>query len=122
MEITAQQNKDVELIAVQGRLDSIEAPRLAEALEQARRAGRYTIVVDMSQLEYMSSAGFRALAEAQKDCRRHQGEVVLARVPETVREALDLVGFADYFHLAGSVDSALEYTASLLAGSSGPRP
>jgi len=50
----------------------------------------------MSQLEYMSSAGFRALLASQRVCRRyHRGEVVLASVPERIREAFELAGFTE---------------------------
>jgi len=55
-------------------------------------------VIDMSQLEYMSSAGFRALLAAQRNCKRYnRGEVVLALVPDRIREALELAGFTELF-------------------------
>ena len=52
----------------------------------------------MSALEYMSSAGFRALLSAQRSCKRYnRGEVVLAAVPVRIREALELAGFTELF-------------------------
>ena len=110
MEITTQEIKHVELITVKGRVDSVEAVRLAKALESASRRGKHKIVVDMSEVEYMSSAGFRALADAQRNSQRHQrGEVVLARVPVPIHEALELVGFTEYFHIEDSVPEALAF-------------
>ena len=77
MEITIKDFEQTELITIQGRIDSVEASRFTQALEAANQRGKYKLVVDMSQLEYMSSAGFRALAEAQRNGRRHnRGEVV----------------------------------------------
>ena len=109
MEITTREIKDVEVIAVKGRMDSAEAPRFAQALESAQRRGRYRIVVDMSELEYMSSAGFRALGDAKRNSKRHpHGEVILAQVPANIHEALDLVGFTESFHVVDSVSSAVE--------------
>ena len=67
MEITVKELEQAELITINGRLDSVEAPRLAQALEAAQQRGKYKIIVDMSQLEYMSSAGFRALGDAQRN-------------------------------------------------------
>lgn len=117
MEIISQEIKHVELITVTGRVDSVEATRLAKALESAAHRGKYKIVVDMSQVEYMSSAGFRALGDAQRNSQRHQrGEVVLANVPEHIYEALELVGFTEYFHIENNVPSALAFAENLPAG------
>lgn len=110
MEITTQEINHVELITVKGRVDSVEAVKLMKALEAAGQRGTHKIVVDMSEVEYMSSAGFRALGDAQRNSQRHQrGEVVLARVPDPIREALELVGFTEYFHMEDSVPEALAF-------------
>jgi len=114
MEITVKEFKQTELITVKGRMDSVAASRLVQALEAANARGTYKLVVDMSQLEYMSSAGFRALAVAQQNSKRHdRGEVVLAQVPDHIREALELVGLAEYFNMFDDVTSALEFAANL---------
>ena len=119
MQITTQEIKHIELITVQGRVDSVEAAHLSRALDSAARRGKHTIIVDMSQVEYMSSAGFRALGDAQRNSQRHQrGEVVLANVPAQIREALELVGFTEYFRMEESVAAALAYAENLPAGDS----
>jgi anti-anti-sigma factor len=119
MEITTQEINHVELITVKGRVDGTEAARLASALVSASQSGKHKIVVDMRELEYMSSAGFRALGDAQRNSRRHQrGEVILAQVPPQVREALELVGFTEHFHIEDSLQAALAFAESLPAGDS----
>lgn len=119
MEITVKELEQAELITINGRLDSVEAPRLVQALETANQRGKYKIVVDMSQLEYMSSAGFRALGDAQRNSKRHnRGEVLLVQVPDNIRDALEMVGFADYFHVFEDVNSALDFAANLPADDS----
>jgi anti-sigma B factor antagonist len=98
MELTVQEFKHCDLIAVKGRVDSATAPQLAHALENANENGKYKLVVDMERLEYMSSAGFRALLAAQRDCKKYnRGEVVLVNVPNRIREALELAGFTELF-------------------------
>jgi anti-sigma B factor antagonist len=98
MEITVKEFKHCDMITVSGRVDSSTAPQLAQALEAANDGGKYKLVVNMDGLEYMSSAGFRALLAAQRNCRRYnRGEVVLANVPERIREALELAGFTELF-------------------------
>ena len=98
MEITTQEFKHCEMIKIKGRVDSATAPQMAQALESASKAGKYKLVVDMSELEYMSSAGFRALLAAQRASKKfNRGEVVLASVPDRIREALELAGFTELF-------------------------
>ena len=119
MEITSQEINHVELITVKGRVDSVQAARLANALESAGRRGKHKIVVDMREVEYMSSAGFRALGDAQRNSQRYQrGEVVLAQVPGPIRDALEIVGFTEYFHIEDSVPAALAFAENLPAGDS----
>lgn len=119
MEITVKEFEQTELITIQGRVDSVEAPRFKDALESASQRGKYKIIVDMSQLEYMSSAGFRALGDAQRNSKRHNGgEVLLVHVPGNIREALEMVGFTDYFHTFDDVPSALDFAANLPDGDS----
>jgi anti-sigma B factor antagonist len=98
MEITTKQFKSCDMVVVSGRVDSSTAPQLAEALENVTGNGRYKIVLDMSALEYMSSAGFRALLSSQRLCKRYnRGEIVLASVPSRIQEALELAGFTELF-------------------------
>ena len=98
MEITTQEFKHCDLFKVKGRVDSSTAPDLSKALEKANADGHFKLAMDMSELEYMSSAGFRALLGAQRNSRRYnRGEVVLASVPHRIREALELAGFTELF-------------------------
>ncbi len=98
MEITNQEFKHCDLLSVKGRVDSATAPEFTKALEKVTEDSRYKIAIDMSELEYMSSAGFRALLATQRNCKRYnRGEVVLVKVPERIREALELAGFTELF-------------------------
>ena len=98
MEISTKTFKHCDMLNVRGRVDSSTAPQFSQALDSITESGRFKIVVDMSGLEYMSSAGFRALLAAQRACRRYnRGEVVLAAVPARIHEALELAGFTELF-------------------------
>ena len=108
MEISTQQFKHCDVVTVKGRIDSSTAPKLAEALDGVINAGRYKIVLDMQGLEYMSSAGFRALIAAQRNCKHfNRGEVVLTNVPENINTALELAGFTTLFKMFKDVTAAV---------------
>jgi len=98
MEITNQEFKHCDLLKVKGRVDSATAPQFSQALEKITNTGHYKIAIDMSGLDYMSSAGFRALLASQRVCKRYnRGELVLASVPDRIHEALELAGFTELF-------------------------
>lgn len=98
MEITTQEFKHCDLIKVKGRVDSATAPDFSKALENSTGKNHFNLAVDMSELEYMSSAGFRALLAAQRNCKRYnRGELVLVSVPARIKEALELAGFTELF-------------------------
>ena len=102
--------KHCDLVKVQGRVDSATAPDFSKALEKINNAGRYKIAVDMSGLEYMSSAGFRALLATQRNCKKYnRGELVLVSVSERIREALELAGFTELFK---SFDNTIDAVGS----------
>ncbi len=98
MEITTKEFKHCHLISLKGRVDSATAPQFTQVMDNLIDKGVYKFVVDMSGLEYMSSAGFRALLSAQRSCKRYnRGEVLLASVPTRIQEALELAGFTELF-------------------------
>jgi len=100
MEITTKEFKHCSLLAVEGRVDSATAPQFGQKLDRLIADQVYKIVIDMEKLEYMSSAGFRVLLAAQRKCKRYnRGEVLLASVPDRIREALELAGFTELFKL-----------------------
>jgi len=110
MDVSTTHYKNCDLVTVTGRIDSQTAPKLAEELEIITDAGRHKIVLDLSGVEYMSSAGLRVLINAQKTAKRHshsRGGLVLAQVPERVYEALDLAGFVPLFKFSDNVTEAV---------------
>jgi anti-sigma B factor antagonist len=108
MEVTVTEYKNCDLIKATGRIDSATAPQLAEAMDAVTDKGRYKIVFDLSDVEYMSSAGLRVLISTQKTCKRYnRGELVLASLPERVYNALDLAGFVQLFRIYDDLTEAV---------------
>ncbi len=98
MEINTTQYKHCDVLSLKGRIDSSTAPQFEQAIKFTTDQARFKIVLDMSGLEFMSSAGLRVLVNAQKTCKRYnRGEVVLADVPTNIKSALDLSGFTSLF-------------------------
>jgi anti-sigma B factor antagonist len=98
MEVTTTQLKRCDVVTASGRIDSRTAPEVAEAFRQIVDEGRFRIVFDMSDVEFISSAGLRIIIDVQKTCKRwNRGEMVLVGVQPQVYSAMDLVGFVPLF-------------------------
>jgi anti-sigma B factor antagonist len=108
MEINTTQHKRCDVVTVNGRIDSYTAPQLEEALKSVTEDGRYKIVLDMENVDFMSSKGWWVLIDAQKTCKRYnRGELVLSGIQSRIKESLDLVGIGSYFRIFDDVTSAV---------------
>ena len=80
-------------IALEGRLDTVTAPQLESELK-ASLDGVKALTMDLSKLEYISSAGLRVLLSAQKQMNK-QGEMKVTNASETIMEIFEVTGFSD---------------------------
>ena len=93
MEIKKTQEGNDLVIAVSGRLDTTTAPELEECIKDSVE-GIENLTLDLSELEYISSAGLRVLLAAQKIMTK-QGSMKVTGVGEVVMEIFEVTGFAD---------------------------
>ncbi len=108
MEINHTAYKHCDVMKVKGRIDSATAPQFSDAMTQITAANKFHIIVDMSELEFISSAGLRVLITTQKECRRYnRGEVSLAAIPPKIQAALELAGFNALFPIFKDVLTAV---------------
>lgn len=100
MKVTTKEFKRCDLVTASGRIDSNTASQLAEAFDAILNQDRFKIVFNMSDVEFISSAGLRVLIVTQKTCKRwNRGQLVLACIPQRVQEALELAGFDPLFKI-----------------------
>ena len=80
-------------VALEGRLDTVTAPELEQALSESLPE-LSELTLDFEKLDYISSAGLRVLLSAQKAMNK-QGEMKLRNVGETIMEIFEVTGFSD---------------------------
>jgi anti-sigma B factor antagonist len=108
MEINSRPIDNYDLVEIKGRIDSYTAPDLSEKLFIITNQNRYKIILDLSEVVFVSSAGLRVFIDIQKICKnKNQGEVVLVITPLRVYETLELAGFAPLFKFYKDVNSAI---------------
>ena len=108
MEVTTTSFKRSDVVKATGRVDSQTAPQLAGAFKAVTDAGRFRLVFDMGEVDFVSSAGLRVMIDTQKTCKRwSRGELVLVAVRPEIHSALDLVGFLPLFRIFDDVTEAV---------------
>ena len=80
---------------VSGRLDTNTSPQLNDDIAVSLGDVK-ELIMDIKDLEYISSAGVRVLLTAYKVMKR-QGTMVLRNVPDVVRNVLSVTGLLDFF-------------------------
>jgi anti-anti-sigma factor len=118
MKLEARTYADTVVVALEGRLDhdNCEAfraglqPHLAQAVANRRR-----IVLDLSRLAYVSSAGLRCFMLAAKEARASGGRIVLAALRPVVAEIFQISRFDMVFEIFPSVRDALSAVSASAA-------
>lgn len=89
--------EDVTVLEAYGRLDSTTAKEFGDRLIALVQAGRNAIVVDLKNIAYISSAGFRVLLIANRATSEKQGKLALCGITGEVRRLFEIGAFLDQF-------------------------
>jgi anti-sigma B factor antagonist len=113
---TADGNDAVQVVRVDGTVDTLTAGELDSVLGALTRQGRCRLVVDLAGVRYLSSAGWGVFISRLREARAGGGDIKLARMTPPVREIYDLLEFAGVLHHFEQLDSA---TAQFGGGNGG---
>lgn len=111
MQLTAEERHGAVIVAPAGRIDHASADAFAAALEPYLlrcRTGEAPLVLDLSGVQYVSSAGLRVLMLAAQQAERQGGRIAAAALPPMVREVFEISRFDLVFPLYSNIDAALQ--------------
>ncbi|ORA22525.1 STAS domain-containing protein [Mycobacterium aquaticum] len=97
---------DISVVAVSGTVDMLTAPRLEEAIRTATKSSPSAVVVDLSGVDFLASAGMGVLVASHNALQPAMRFAVVADGPATSRP-LKLVGIDDVVELFATLDEAL---------------
>ena len=103
MEITHRRFHRVDVLSISGRVLAPEAAVLQQRIHQLFDEGRFRLVLDLGQLEHLSSPALRVLIEARKRAREwklsdfERGDVRVVNLPPRIKEIFDITGFTTLF-------------------------
>ena len=108
IDISEDRRTDAVVLALSGKLDATTAKTFEDKILAEIDSGDRRFVIDLSQLEYVSSSGLRVFLLAAKRLHSADGKIVLCSLKEHVRQVFDLAGFSSILSLYGSRDEALK--------------
>ena len=95
MEIIIERNGNIVIIKAKGRIDAVTANAFADAIEKDIHTAD-ELVLDFSDVEYISSAGLRVLLTAQKEMDRINCVMTVTHVKENVMNIFEDTGFTNF--------------------------
>jgi anti-sigma B factor antagonist len=95
------------VMRLSGALDGLTYLDLLKAFNQSIEKEAKRIVLDMNEVDYVSSAGLRVLLQGAKALKETEGEIVLFGMNSAVKEVFSLSGFKTLFRTFSSEDDAV---------------
>ena len=106
MEIDIHHVRNIMVVSLAGRLDSASSLEVTDRV-MPQIADAKSILVDMSEVKYMSSAGLRMLLKLHRVVDNFGGKVVLVGLAETLEEVMSITGFLSFFTVKRSFDEGI---------------
>lgn len=107
MDITTTTAEAATVLAVSGRMDAISAPEFETACKDVQSRGVTTVIADLGQLEYISSAGLRSILTSAKQLKAAGGTLKFCGLTGMVADVFKVSGFLKMFKVYASRDEAL---------------
>lgn len=111
MELRSRIGQGYLVVSVAGRLDTGTAPEFESKCQAWLNEGNVRVILDLSGLEYISSAGLRSVISTAKRAKGGGGALILSGATGLVQEVLAVSGFDRLLPTFGSVENALDSLA-----------
>jgi len=107
MNIRTSEIGQVRVITVSGSIDALTAGDVEAVLVDQAANGHSRLVIDMSQVEFMSSAGLRMILTGLKACRQAGGDLRIAAAQPGVANILNIAGFTSVLKIYDQIELAV---------------
>lgn len=97
------------IVRLKGYLDTYNSTYVQRKFNSIIENGYYKIVIDFSQISYISSTGIGTLAQFLKECSKKGGNLVFIRVLSKISEIFRLLGFTQFFVIKDGESEAIEF-------------
>ena len=116
MEIRESKLGQLTILQPTDRLDDKSAPLFEQSLEGRLKENYRCFIVDLAEIEFMSSAVLRVLIMLSKRLAAAEGSLVLCNLNEQVREVFDVAGLSSVFSIVETRSMAIEKSSAAAVG------
>ena len=107
MKLTTKELGDIRAVFLEGRMDVHRSLEVEADLEQMVAAGVTRIIIDLNNLEFLSSSGLRVFLGLLKKLREQKGRLAFCRIPAEVRKVIRISELEDLFEIHDGMEDAL---------------
>ncbi len=107
MEINIRNVEDIKVVELSGDIDANTAPDVQKQVIPLAEPGS-KVLLDMTSVPYMSSAGLRMLLSMYRQTEAKKGKLVLVGLSEELQDTMSVTGFLDFFTTFETLDKGLE--------------
>lgn len=112
MKISSTQQGGVCVISIAGSIDALTSGDAEKFLDEQIEKGEERLVVDLSQVDYLSSAGLRVLMATLRSVRQRKGDMYLTSPQDHIQQLLAMAGFTRIFKIFSASSEAIDAFAS----------
>jgi anti-sigma B factor antagonist len=102
------ENKTIVRVKIDGYLDSSTFPRLQDQLNQLIEEKQYNFLLDLQDLDYISSAGLGVLMGILREVRNMGGDLKIINMSEKIERVFNLLGFSRLMRIYSKEEEALK--------------
>ena len=108
MNITESKAGEINIVSIEGRLDTTNYGELEHHLSSLTDNDEVQILIDLSKLEYISSSGLRILLMFLKKIKAAEGRFMLCSMSNDIKEVFEISGFINIFEIFDDQEAALK--------------
>lgn len=107
IEIKTDVVQDIAIVKVAGEIDAASAPKVQKQVLPLVKPGA-KMILDMTALAYMSSAGLRMLLSVYRQTINAKAQIILVGISEELRDTMAMTGFLGYFTIHPTLQAGIQ--------------
>ena len=113
METHVEEKGEVVVVRVEGRLDAASSPQLEQQIHAIIDRGHFKIVLNLSGVDYLSSAGMRLMLSISKKLKNLEGKIVACGLNTEVMDVIKMAGFHQVLEFYPTESDSLVHLVSV---------
>jgi len=99
---------DIAIVQIYDSLDTLSAYTFQEKMDTLIKTGVYKYIIDLEQLEYISSAGIGVFFGLLPEIQKQNGDIVFVHVSEKIHKLFEMIGLTAIFGIKDTLEKAIE--------------